>query len=235
MVVAVGGIGDDALLREQIEYYRERAPEYDEWVRREGRYDRGPERNRRWADELDEVRAALDAAGPSGRVLDLACGTGLWTGQLARAADEVVAVDASPEVLAINRARVGSPKVRYEQADLFAWRPDGRFDFAMFGFWISHVPPDRLAAFLGLLDDCLAEGGRCFFVDNLVASDAPQPQTEAERAGPTATRRLNDGRAYQIVKIFYRPEQLAERHTAHGWRSHVRATRTYFVYGTASR
>jgi hypothetical protein len=35
----------DKLLREQIEYYRARASEDDEWFLRRGRYDLGPERN----------------------------------------------------------------------------------------------------------------------------------------------------------------------------------------------
>ena len=35
----------DGLLAEQIEYYRARAPEYDEWWVREGRWDLGPEQN----------------------------------------------------------------------------------------------------------------------------------------------------------------------------------------------
>lgn len=32
---------DDSILREQIDYYRSRAAEYDEWFLRTGRYDRG--------------------------------------------------------------------------------------------------------------------------------------------------------------------------------------------------
>ena len=38
----------DGLLAEQIEYYRARAPEYDEWWVGEGRWDLGPEHNRLW-------------------------------------------------------------------------------------------------------------------------------------------------------------------------------------------
>jgi predicted TPR repeat methyltransferase len=38
-------------------------------------------------------------------VLELVCGTSLWTEELPRHAASVTAVDASPEVLEINRAR----------------------------------------------------------------------------------------------------------------------------------
>jgi hypothetical protein len=50
----------DGLLREQIDYYRARAPEYDQWFLRQGRYDLGADANARWQAELDEVVAALD-------------------------------------------------------------------------------------------------------------------------------------------------------------------------------
>ena len=39
---------DRVLLDEQIEYYRARAPEYDEWFFRRGRYDRGEGHRRAW-------------------------------------------------------------------------------------------------------------------------------------------------------------------------------------------
>ena len=66
----------------------------------------------------DEVTEALDAFQPNGSVLELACGPGVWTGQLLRHASEVTAVDASPEMLAIAAARVGDERVRFIAADL---------------------------------------------------------------------------------------------------------------------
>src|SRR6476661_8044838 len=56
-------------------------------------------------------------------VLELACGTGLFTRHLAPHVAAVTAVDASPEVISINRGRVALPNVRYVQADLFAFEP----------------------------------------------------------------------------------------------------------------
>lgn len=51
---------DDAIIRQQVEYYRARAAEYDEWFLRQGRYDRGPEQRADWEREVAHVRAALD-------------------------------------------------------------------------------------------------------------------------------------------------------------------------------
>jgi len=109
---------------------------------------------------------ALDAFAPGGQVLELAAGTGTWTGELARHADHVTAVDAAPEVLAINRARHGGLRVTYVVADLFSWTPPRRFDAVCSGFWISHVPAARWAWFWTLVDAALAPGGRVWFCDS---------------------------------------------------------------------
>lgn len=67
----------------------------------------------------DELTEALEAFRPTGSVLELACGPGVWTGQLLRHATDVTAVDASPEMLAIAAARtreVGGERVRFIRA-----------------------------------------------------------------------------------------------------------------------
>jgi SAM-dependent methyltransferase len=114
------------------------------------------------------VAAALDAFRPEGDVLELAYGPGIWTELLLRHATSVTAVDAAPEMLALARARVGEERVRFMQADLFAWRPDRRHDVVFFGFWFSHVPRDRFEAFWSLVDDCLKPEGRVFLVDGVL-------------------------------------------------------------------
>jgi SAM-dependent methyltransferase len=85
-------------------YYRERASEYEDWWFRRERYDRGADANARWFADADEAQDALERFQPSGRVLELACGTGLWTRRLVGHADTVTAVDALPEVIELARA-----------------------------------------------------------------------------------------------------------------------------------
>ena len=228
---------DGELLRGQLAYYRARAGEYDEWFLRQGRHDRGPKWNRRWFSELEEVRRELDSFRPEGEVLELACGTGLWTVELARHADRVTAVDASPEVLGINRARLGESRtetpVRYVRADLFDWRPDEEaYDSVFFGFWLSHVPPGRFDAFWDLVRSALRPGGRAFFVDSLRI----EPWAEKRLVGRdpqdhTTVRHLNDGREFRIVKIFYEPAALERRLADLGWRFSVRKTENHLLYG----
>ena len=225
----------DPVLQEQIAYYRARAPEHDEWLRRQGRYDLGEEENARWRAELEEVVGALASFGPRGRVLELAGGTGFWTELLVHTTDELTVVDASPESLDINRSRVGNSRARYLAADLFEWEPDQAYDSVAFAFWLSHVPPVRFDGFWDLVARCLAPGGRVFFVDNLNPSSTAHDHRRLEPGEVTVTRALNDGREFRIYKLFYRPDELARLLEARGWRADVRASPTYFLYGQATR
>ncbi|HLZ20929.1 MAG TPA: class I SAM-dependent methyltransferase [Ktedonobacterales bacterium] len=222
----------DDLLQQQIAYYRARAGEYDEWFLRQGRYDHGSELNHRWFDEITAAVRALDAFHPAGDVLELAAGTGLWTQHLVRDAASVTCVDSSPEALAINRARLAGASVRYLQADLFSWRPDRRYDAIFFSFWLSHVPAERFESFWQLVRAALAPSGRVFFVDALYETTSTARNHTLEGAdSTTATRRLNDGREYRIVKVFHDPTTLQQRLNDLAWEVSVTPTGRYFYVG----
>ncbi len=227
---------EEGLLEGQLAYYRARAGEYDEWFLRKGRHDRGPDWNRRWFAQLEEVRRELDRFGPAGEVLELACGTGLWTVELARHAARLTAVDAAPEVLEINRARLQEAghgtQVRYVQSDLFGWRPDAAYDAVFFGFWLSHVPPEGFEDFWDLVRSALRPGGRAFFVDSRGAETKDEERRRP--GGPrdhTTTRQLNDGREFRIVKVFYDPADLEKRLKDLGWTFSVNTTEG-LIYGS---
>ena len=207
----------DALLAEQARYYRQRAPEYDDWWFRRGRYDRGAEGNARWFSEVAEVEAALERFRPTGDVLELACGTGLWTRHLVRHARRVTAVDASAETIEINRARVSDPRVEYVLADVFEWEPARAYDACVFGFWLSHVPESRFEGFWELVRTAVGPRGRVFLVDNLLAEGSDGTHT-VSRGSDVELRRLADGRAFRIVKRYDEPHALELRLAALGWR-----------------
>jgi demethylmenaquinone methyltransferase/2-methoxy-6-polyprenyl-1,4-benzoquinol methylase len=229
-------VDEAALLEEQQAYYRARAREYDRWWLREGRFDHGADANARWFADVGALEEALDRFSPGGDVLELACGTGLWTRHLVRHANRLVAVDAAPEVLAINRARLSDNGVEYVQADLFEWiPPPAAFDVCFFGFWLSHVPESRFNRFWDTVRTALAPRGRVFFVDSARSeySGAHDHLAPAE-GGDTMTRRLDDGSEFRIVKRYYEPGQLERRLEALGWRLDVRRTAEFFIYGSGS-
>lgn len=227
---------EETVLTEQLDYYRARAQEYDKWWLREGRFDRGREANTRWFAETAELQQVLERFDPRGDVLELACGTGLWTRHLVEYADSVTAVDAAPEVLAVNQARVADERVRYLEADLFDWTPNAQYDACVFAFWLSHVPEDRFAGFWEMVARALKPGGRVLVID----SARTERSTAADHVLPeggedTMTRRLDDGREFQIVKRFYEPAELERRLGELGWQASVWATPEFFICGTAQQ
>ena len=153
-------MNDEDLLAERRSYYGARAPEYDEWWQRRGRFDRGEEEALEWQGQVAILDDALASFGATGSVLELAGGTGWWTERLARTADRLTVVDSSPEVLALNQERVGRSNVNYVVADLFDWQADSRYDVVFFSFWLSHVPRSRFGEFWLLLHSCLTPSGR---------------------------------------------------------------------------
>ncbi|MGA2006557.1 MAG: class I SAM-dependent methyltransferase [Solirubrobacteraceae bacterium] len=211
----------DALLAEQTAYYRARAAEYDET----SGWDAGCRA---------ELVAAVETFAPRGRVLELACGTGEWTVELARHASQLTAVDASPEMLALNRERVGCADVRYLQADLFAWTPSERHDVVFFSAWLSHVPPQRFESFWALVAGCLNDVGRVFLIDELPAVAAHE-RLLTDAPAPAVERRLTTGAQYRAVKVFYAPPQLHAALVELGWDVEIESVGQRFFYATASR
>jgi demethylmenaquinone methyltransferase/2-methoxy-6-polyprenyl-1,4-benzoquinol methylase len=253
--VTESGSDADARLAEQVAYYRARAPEYDQWWRREGRYDLGDEFGASWEADMAEVRQALDDFAPSGDVLELAAGTGNWSVELARHADRLTLVDAAPETLAIAAGKLAgldaAPEVEQVVADLFAWEPTRRYDVVFFSFWHSHVPRDRIEWFWDLVDRALVPGGRAFLLDN-ARPDAsglagPGGEHAAERFRASAhgethdpddvesTRKLNDGREFRIVKVFWAADELQARLAELGWAFTLQESQIgSFLYGSGT-
>ena len=220
------------ILQEQIDYYRDRAPEYDEWFFRQGRYDRGAAHREQWFAEILAVESALLSIDLSGDILELACGTGLWTQSLASVANHLTAVDASPEVIELNRQKIQSQSVEYIVADLFNWTPTQKFDFIFFGFWLSHVPMERFNDFWQMVKLALKPNGQVFFVDSLFDPTSPAINHAQLHQQGYAERKLNDGRIYQVVKVFHEPIQLAKSLQDLGWNSDIHATSNHFIYGS---
>lgn len=224
------------LLHQQVEYYRARAGEYDEWFYRRGRYDRGDDDNWQWFYEAGLVREALRAVGPVESVLELACGTGIWTRELVRLGRRVTAVDASREVLEINRAKLQSDRVAYVQADLFAWQPEREYDLVYFSFWLSHVPPELLDSFLAKVARATRRGGRVFLIDSRPdRTSTAVDHTPPDRGDTTSVRKLNDGRVFTIVKVFYEEGPLRERLARAGFDARVATTERYFIHASGTR
>ena len=215
---------DDSLIREQIDYYRQRVPEYDDWFFQRGRYDHGERRRREWQTEIARAHSILRSLGPVEEVLELAAGTGIWTERLLQQARRVTLVDASREALELALRRVHyDPRVSVDVADLFAYEPATQYDLVAFIFWLSHVPPARLPGFFALLRRSLRAGGVLFAID--------QRATKGKRTSDDhlQARSLADGRTFQIVKRYYGKRELESLFAEHGFPVQVTTTPSLWI------
>jgi demethylmenaquinone methyltransferase/2-methoxy-6-polyprenyl-1,4-benzoquinol methylase len=211
----------DALIGEQVAYYRARAAEYDATVP---------------VDPASQATllGALEAFAPRGRVLELACGTGQWTAVLAARASKLTAVDASPEMLAIASGRVQNERVRFIEANIFDWEPDQLYDMVFFSAWLSHVPPQHFERFWALVAESLQKSGRVFFIDELAAA-AVHEQVITGAVAPAVNRRLTGGARHRAVKVFYEPGELRQRLIELGWKVSIHQVGQRLFYASGRR
>ncbi len=192
---------------EMLAYYEARAPEYDDWYLRRGRYERGPVHDAAWNAELDVAGRWLDTLPIAGEIVELAAGTGWWSPLLA-SKGELSLYDGAPGPLDRARERLVAHRLRAHLHVRDAWaEPDRVVDAVFTGFWLSHVPRERLDAFLGIVRRWLKPGGIFAFIDSRLdpqssAVDHPTP------ADDSSVRRLDDGRVFTVVKVYYEPAEL---------------------------
>jgi len=165
--------------------------------------------------------------------LKLASGTGQWTGELARHATEVTAVDASPEMIALNRMGLEAANINYVQADLFSWKASERYELVFFADWLSHVPPQRFEAFWTMVAGCLERTGRVFFIDELPAVAARERILDGAIA-PAVERPVGSGERYRAIKVFYEPPTLRDRLADLGWDVSIETVGWRFYYGVGA-
>jgi ubiquinone/menaquinone biosynthesis C-methylase UbiE len=150
-------LGDPSLAAEATGPEVDLARGYAQWA---AGYD--DEANPLVAIEEPAVRVAIDTWEPHRRVLDAACGTGRHSAWLVQRGHHVMAIDQSPEMLAVARQKV--PDVEFQEAELTALPfPDGEFDAAVCALALSHCPD--LAGPVTELARVVRPGGRIVISD----------------------------------------------------------------------
>jgi demethylmenaquinone methyltransferase/2-methoxy-6-polyprenyl-1,4-benzoquinol methylase len=212
---------DDAAMRE---YYDQRAGEYDEWYRREGRF-AGRQQVDRWHAEVAQLRGRVQSFG-RGRLLEIAGGTGWWTQHLARRAN-VTVVDYAPAMLAELGARLSAQGLRVARVRGDAYYlplAAKSFDCGFCGFWLSHVPYARLPEFLGELRRVVRPGAEVMVIDS-----APTGAQQTAGAEYFHERVLNDGTRHTVLKILHTPGTMADALARLGAISDAWSTGTFFT------
>ncbi len=161
-------------------------------------------------------------------VLEVACGTCWWTPHGARHAAHWLATDLNPETMAVARTKAMPACVEFAQVDAYtlaevAGRP---FDAAFAGCWWSHVPLQRLPAWLDTLHARMQPGAKVVFLDNSYVQTSSTPLSRRDEAGNTyQSRTLDDGSVHEVLKNFPRADEataaLGPRARRVQWIDHV--------------
>jgi demethylmenaquinone methyltransferase/2-methoxy-6-polyprenyl-1,4-benzoquinol methylase len=193
-------------------YYAQRASEYERIYAK-------PERQA----DLATLKARIATIFRHKRVLELACGTGFWTDVIAGTADQVTALDLNEEVLAIARTKPNASKVSFVRGSAYEIPDLGRRHDALFaGHWWSHVPLERLDAFLAHAVNSVAPGAMIAFYDNRYVEGSSTPVSGRDANGNDyQTRKLDDGSSHEVLKNFPGDSELIQRASRHGWGAHV--------------
>ncbi len=201
-------------------YYARRAAEYERIYAR-------PERQ----GDLATLRARIDRMFKGKKVLELACGTGYWTEVIAGSAAQVTALDLNEEVLEIARQKPSAGKVTFVRGSAYEIPPLGRVHGALFaGFWWSHVPLDRLDAFLDQAVAAVAPGAMLAFLDNRYVEGSSTPVSRTDAAGNSyQQRRLDDGSTHEVLKNFPTEGELIRRASRFGWGANVDLLEHYWL------
>ena len=141
------------------------------------------------------------------KVLEIACGTGIWTQIIAETAHSVLATDINEPMLHLARQKnYPRQNVVFENGDMFDLQVNGPFDALFGGFIWSHVPLEKLENWLARLHDLLAPGSLVVFVDSRFVPGSSIPVFEVDAHGNhIQKRKLADGSEHLVLKNF--PQQ----------------------------
>ncbi len=184
------------------QYYRRRAPEYEQIYYRDNPVRRG---------ELKDEAQRLAELVRGKKVLELACGTGYWTEIMSQSAASITASDLAPEMLVEAQKKEFGCPVSFVQANMFE-QPFGKscYDIVAVGFWFSHQPKQEYDAYFDAIEKPLRPGGRIWMIDNNPAAEGGLPITchVDEQGNNYKERSLSNGDTYRVLKNYFERADL---------------------------
>jgi 2-polyprenyl-3-methyl-5-hydroxy-6-metoxy-1,4-benzoquinol methylase len=218
---------DPHLRQHMLEYYNERAPEYEE------AYTLGTGTTSLADPSIFTTEATLLAnivhEFVHGRLIDLACGTAYWLPQYASACSRITWFDQSENMLEESRSKVEQlgvgDRCSFRQGDFFDHEfSRGLYDCALVGFFLSHLTEAQEGLFLAALKNMLdPSSGRFLILDSAWSAERARFNAKSERQ----TKRLNDGTPFEIYKRYI------DRQDISGWERKYDVTISIEHFGTA--
>ena len=137
----------------------------------------------RWARRVKMLSRHLR---PGMSVLELGCGTGYFTRELACSGANIVAVDVSPDLLEIAKANSSAPNVRYEIQNAYELSyPDAVFDSVVGSSVLHHL---EIQEAIREIYRVLKPSGTIYFTEPNMLN----PQIAVQKNVPWVKRKLGD-------------------------------------------
>lgn len=164
-------------------------------------------------DALDEIMENLRELLTGQRVLELACGDGYWTDELAEYAESVLATDINPNLIEQAQAReLPEEIVQFAVTDALDPQVQGDFNACFAGFWWSHVKRQDQADVIGRLRKIIGKDGLLVLVDNSYVESEKTTIARTDLEGNTyQIHALPDGERFEILKNFPTDSALRKR------------------------
>jgi SAM-dependent methyltransferase len=165
------------------------------------------------AADLAVLRARVAELARGQAVLELACGTGYWTGALAQTAASVLATDAVDAMLEQARARGLPASVSFRRVDGLHLPDDlGKASVVFAGFWWSHLTRDAQDAFLAGLRGRVGKDALLVLVDDAWVDGVSTPVARTDAQGNTyQILTAPDGTRVELPKNYPSDSALRKR------------------------
>jgi 2-polyprenyl-3-methyl-5-hydroxy-6-metoxy-1,4-benzoquinol methylase len=137
----------------------------------------------RWA---RRVKMLSNHLRPGMTVLELGCGTGSFTRELARSGADIIAIDVSPELLEIAKADCSAPNIQFQIQNAYALGySEGVFDSVVGSSVLHHLEVEKA---LRDIYRVLKPGGTIYFTEPNMLN----PQIAVQKNVPWVKRKLGD-------------------------------------------
>ena len=199
------------------EYFTARAATYHDVYER-------PEQR----EELLLLQKALAELMEGHAVLEVGCGTGYWTQQIAEVADSVTAIDSNPVMLAVAR-QIEDDRIEWVQDDATDLGGSDAYTACFGGFWWSHLPRERQAKWLSGLQKKLGKDTLLVLIDNNYVEGSSTPIAHTDAEGNTYQIRSLGGERYDVMKNFPTDSALRKRFADHAREIRVKRTEHFWI------
>lgn len=199
-----------------MQYYDERAQEYDDIFTGKGPADFSPEHYSR---DIEEIRKFMKSFG-KGNIIDIACGSGYWIKNYYKKCDTFTFIDQSRQML--EQCRVKADKFDIVNRSVFInddileyeFEAGNLFDCSVMGFLLGHFTHEQEEILFDKLKRYLKPGSEILIIDSTWTRQRAKTQNKED----ITERYLNDGRSFKIYKRYFEEgdlEALLKRYGVH--------------------